>query len=90
MITTTIRFTGKAANGNELYRSYYLVADDDGSSGAGKSSIVPMSAQAAMPDKDHFSVKSGGGKAALEYVIKLLSELPSNQGLTFSVNHNPN
>jgi hypothetical protein len=89
MMTTTIRFTGKSAEGKELYRSYYLVADDDGSGGAGKSSIIPMSAQAAMPDTDHFTVKSGGGKAALEYVIKLLSELPSNQGLSFAVDHNP-
>jgi hypothetical protein len=88
MITTTLRFTGNSAQGAEIYRSYYLLADDIGN-GGGKSSVIPMSAQAVMPDADHYSVKSGGAKAALDLVIKVLAELPGNQGLSIDINLAP-
>jgi hypothetical protein len=89
MITAKIRFTGIAQDGAELYRSYYLVADDDGNRGPAKSSVIPMSAGATMPETDHFNVKTGGQKAALDLAIKLLTELPGNQGLGIDINYTP-
>lgn len=89
MITASIRFTGTASDGAELYRSYYLVADFDGNGGQGKSSIIPMSAHAVMPDTDHFTVLRGGEEAALDHAVKLLANLPVNQGLSHSIIYNP-
>lgn len=89
MITAKICFTGNAQDGTELYRSYYLIADDDGNRGPGKSSVIPMSAGATLPETDHFNVKTGGQKAAIDLAIKLLAELPGNEGLTIDISYNP-
>ena len=51
MLTASLRLTGTLDDGAEVYRSYYLVADF-GSSGSGKSSIIPMSLGAPMPEDD--------------------------------------
>lgn len=80
MITAKILFTGNAQDGTELYRSYYLVADDDGNRGPGKSSVIPMSAGATLPETDHFNVKTGGQKAAIELAIKFWLHFPAMKG----------
>lgn len=80
MITAKILFTGNAQDGTELYRSYYLVADDDGNRGPGKSSVIPMSAGATLPETDHFNVKTGGQKAAIELAINFWQHFPAMKG----------
>lgn len=89
MISAKICFTGNTHDGSVMYRSYYLVADDDGNRGPGKSSVIPMSVDAGLPEMDHFSVKTGGQKAALDLAVKLLSELPGNQGLAIDISYTP-
>ncbi|MHB1145014.1 MAG: hypothetical protein ACYCZS_08970 [Thiobacillus sp.] len=88
MITAAIRLTGTLNDGAEVYRSYYLVADF-GSSGSGKSSIIPMSLGAPMPDDEHLTVKYGGEEAALKAAAEAIKALPGNQGLEVRVVINP-
>lgn len=88
MITASLRLTGLLNDGAEVYRSYYLVADF-ADHGGGTSSIVPMSADAPMPEHDHLAVKYGGEEGALKAAAEVLKALPGNQGLTASVVINP-
>lgn len=88
MITASIRLTGTLDDGAEVYRSYYLVADF-GASGGGKSSIIPLSLGAPMPDEDRLVVKYGGEEAALKAAAEAIKALPGNQGLAVRVVINP-
>ena len=88
MITASIRLTGTLDDGAEVYRSYYLVADF-GQQGGGKSSIIPLSMGAPMPDDDHLAVKHGGEEAALKAAAEAIKALPGNQGLEVRVVINP-
>ena len=88
MITASIRLTGTLNDGAEFYRSYYLVADF-GQHGSGKSSIIPLSLGAPMPDDDHLLVKYGGEEAALKAAAEAIKALPGNQGLEVRVVINP-
>jgi len=72
MLTASLRLSGTLSDGAEAVRSYYLVADF-GEHGGGKSSIIPLSLGAPMPDDDHLTVKA----------------LPGNQGLEMRVAINP-
>lgn len=88
MMTASIRLTGTLDNGAEVHRSYYLVADF-GQHGGGKSSIIPLSMGAPMPDDDHLAVESGGEAAALKAAAEAIKALPGNQGLEARVVINP-
>ena len=88
MITASIRLTGTLDDGAEVYRSYYLVADF-GQHGGGKSSIIPLSMGAPMPDDDHLTMKTGGEEAALKAAAEVIRALPGNQGLEMRVAINP-
>lgn len=88
MITASIRLTGTLDDGAKVYRSYYLVADF-GSSGSGKSSIIPMSMGAPMPDDDHLMVRYGSEEAALKAAAEAIKALPGNHGLEVKVVINP-
>ncbi|MFZ3173318.1 MAG: hypothetical protein WA146_00345 [Thiobacillus sp.] len=88
MMTASIRLTGTLDNGAEVHRSYYLVADF-GQDGGGKSSIIPLSMGAPMPDDDHLAVESGGEAAALKAAAEAIKALPGNQGLEARVVINP-
>ena len=63
MLPASLRLSGSLSDGGEVVRSYYLVADF-GEHGGGKSSIIPLSLGAPMPDDDHLTVKTGGEEAA--------------------------
>ncbi|MDP2056588.1 MAG: hypothetical protein Q8K35_02365, partial [Thiobacillus sp.] len=58
MLTASLRLTGTLNDGAEVVRSYYLVADFS-EQGSGKSSIIPLSLGAPLPDEDHLTVKYG-------------------------------
>ena len=88
MLTASLRLTGILDDGAEVYRSYYLVADF-GASGSGKSSIIPMSLGAPMPDDEHLTVKYGGEEAALKAAAEAIKALPGNAGLDVKVVVNP-
>ncbi len=88
MLTASMRLTGTLDDGAEVYRSYYLVADFS-EHGSGKSSIIPMSLGAPMPDDDHLAVKYGGEEAALKAAAEAIKALPGNQGLEVRVVMNP-
>ena len=88
MLTAFIRLTGILNDGAEVYRSYDLVADF-GTSGSGKSSIIPLSLGAPMPDDDHLTVKYGGEEATLKTAAEAIKALPGNQGLEVKVVINP-
>lgn len=88
MMTAAIRLTGTLSDGAEVYRSYYLVADF-GSSGSGRSSIIPMSLSAPMPDDAHLTVQTGGEEAALKAAAEAIKALPGNRGLVARVVINP-
>ncbi|MGB9128519.1 MAG: hypothetical protein WCB97_02630 [Thiobacillus sp.] len=88
MMTAAIRLTGTLSDGAEGVRSYYLMADF-GSSGSGRSSIIPMSMGAPMPDDAHLTVKTGGEEAALKAAAEAIKALPGNQGLAARVVINP-
>ena len=88
MMTASIRLAGTLDDGAEVYRSYYLVADF-GQHGGGKSSIIPLSMGAPMPDDDHLAVKNGGEEAALKAAAEAIKALPGNQGLEARVVINP-
>ena len=88
MLTASLRLTGTLNDGAEVYRSYYLVADF-GQHGSGKSSIIPLSLGAPMPDDDQLVVKYGGEEAALKAAAEAIKALPGNQGLEVRVVVNP-
>lgn len=88
MITAALRLTGCLDDGAEVYRSYYLVADF-GASGSGKSSVIPLSLGAPMPEDDHLVVKYGGEEAALKAAAEAIKALPGNRGLEVRVVINP-
>ena len=88
MLTASLRLTGTLDDGTGVVRSYYLVADF-GSSGGGKSSVIPLSLGAPMPDDDHLAVKSGGEAAALKAATEAIKALPGNRGLEVRVVINP-
>ncbi|KVW96816.1 hypothetical protein [Thiobacillus denitrificans] len=88
MLTASLRLTGTLDDGAEVVRSYYLVADF-GQHGGGKSSIIPLSMGAPMPDDDRLTVKTGGEEAALKAAAEAIKALPGNQGLEVRVVINP-
>jgi hypothetical protein len=88
MLTASLRLTGILDDGAEVYRSYYLVADFS-EHGSGKSSIIPLSLGAPMPDDDHLMVKYGGEEAALKVAAEAIKALPGNKGLEVRVVINP-
>jgi len=88
MITAALRLTGCLDDGAEVYRSYYLVADF-GASGSGKSSVIPLSLGAPMPEEDHLVVEHGGEAAALKAAAEAIKALPGNRGLEVRVVINP-
>jgi hypothetical protein len=88
MLTASLRLTGTLKDGAEVVRSYYLVADF-GEQGGGKSSIIPLSLGAPMPDDDSLAVKAGGEEAALNAAAEAIKALPGNQGLQVWVVINP-
>jgi hypothetical protein len=71
-----------------VVRSYYRVADFS-AQGSGKSSIIPLSLGAPMPDDDHLAVEYGGEEAALKAAAEAIKVLPGNQGLEVRVVVNP-
>ena len=88
MLTASLRLSGTLNDGAEVCRSYYLVADF-GQHGSGKSSIIPLSLGAPMPDDDHLVVTYGGEEAALKAAAEAIKALPGNQGLEVRVVINP-
>jgi hypothetical protein len=88
MLTASLRLSGTLRGGAEVVRSYYLVADF-GEQGSGKSSIIPLSLGAPMPDDDHLAVEYGGEEAALKAAAEAIKALPGNQGLEVRVVVNP-
>ena len=88
MLTASLRLSGTLSDGAEVVRSYYLVADF-GEQGSGKSSIIPLSLGAPMPDDDHLVVEYGGEEAALKTAAEAIKALPGNQGLALRVVVNP-
>jgi hypothetical protein len=88
MLTASLRLSGTLSDGAEVVRSYYLVADF-GEQGSGKSSIIPLSLGAPMPDDAHLAVEYGGEEAALKAAAEAIKALPGNQGLALRVAINP-
>jgi hypothetical protein len=88
MLTASLRLSGTLSDGAEVVRSYYLVADF-GEQGSGRSSIIPLSLGAPMPDDDHLAVECGGEEAALKAAAEAIKALPGNQGLALRVVVNP-
>ncbi|HJX57572.1 MAG TPA: hypothetical protein VJ325_02520 [Thiobacillus sp.] len=88
MLTASLRLSGILSDGAEVARSYYLVADF-GEHGGGKSSIIPLSLGAPMPDDDHLTVKTGGEEAALKAAAEAIKAPPGNRGLEVRVVINP-
>jgi hypothetical protein len=88
MLTASLRLSGILSDGAEVARSYYLVADFGEHSG-GKSSIIPLSLDAPIPDDDHLTVETGGEEAALKVAVEAIKALPGNQGLEVRVAINP-
>lgn len=88
MLTASLRLTGTLDDGVEVARSYYLVADFT-EHGSGKSSIIPLSLGAPMPDDDHLTVEYGGEEAALKAAAEAIKGLPGNKGLELRVVINP-
>jgi len=88
MLTASLRLSGTLSDGAEVVRSYYLVADF-GEQGSGKSSIIPLSLGAPMPDDDYLTVEYGGEDAALKAASEAIMALPGNQGLELRVVINP-
>ena len=88
MLTASLRLTGTLDDGAEVCRSYFLIADFV-SHGSGKSSIIPLSLGAPMPDDDHLRVTCGGEEAVLKAAAEAIKALPGNQGLEVRVVINP-
>ncbi|MFP5418869.1 MAG: hypothetical protein ACLGHA_06900, partial [Gammaproteobacteria bacterium] len=65
------------------------VVADFGASGSGKSSVIPLSLGAPMPEDDHLVVKYGGEEAALKAAAEAIKALPGNRGLEVRVVINP-
>jgi hypothetical protein len=88
MLTASLRLSGTRNDGAEVVRSYYLVADFGGQ-GGGKTSVVPLSLGAPLPDDDRLTVESGSEEAALQAAVEAIQALPGNQGLAAKVVINP-
>lgn len=89
MENLTLKLRGKDADGNDLYRSYFIVTDGGRLAGTGRASVIPMSKGAPMPQSDHVEVDRGGEEEAAAQLIKLLLALPGNAGLVAEVDDNP-
>ncbi|MFN3595549.1 MAG: hypothetical protein ACK4TK_12860, partial [Thiobacillaceae bacterium] len=72
----TLKLRGRDAEGNERYRSYYLVTDGGRMAGRGRASVIPMSIGAPMPEYDHVEVDEGGEEHALIELVHTLLALP--------------
>jgi len=89
METMTLKLQGKSPDNSHLYRSYYLITDGGHMTGRGRASVVPMSAQAPMPEQDFVEVRQGGEEMALKALVDKLLALPGNQGLVAELNDRP-
>lgn len=89
MENITLKLRGKDADGNEIYRSYFLVTDGGRLAGTGRASVIPMSRDAPMPESDHVEVDRGGEEEAAARLIKTLLALPGNAGLVAELDDNP-
>lgn len=87
--TLTLKLRGKDQDGNELYRSYYLVTDGGRNAGIGRASVIPMSRGAPMPSKSFIEVRQGGEEEAVAQLIEILLALPGNRGLIAELNDIP-
>lgn len=85
----TLKLRGRDAEGNERYRSYYLVTDGGRMAGRGHASVIPMSIGAPMPEHDHVEVDEGGEEHALIKLVHTLLALPGNEGLVAELNDRP-
>lgn len=85
----TLKLRGRDAEGNERYRSYYLVTDGGRMAGRGRASVIPMSIGAPMPEHDHVEVDEGGEEHALIKLVDTLLALPGNEGLVAELNDRP-
>lgn len=85
----TLKLRGQDADGAERYRSYYLVTDGGRMAGRGRASVIPMSAGAPMPERDHVEVDEGGEEHALMKLVHTLLALPGNAGLVAELNDRP-
>lgn len=85
----TLKLRGRDAEGNERYRSYYLVTDGGRMAGRGRASVIPMSIGAPMPEHDHVEVDEGGEEHALIKLVHTLLALPGNEGLVAELNDRP-
>lgn len=89
MENITLKLRGKDADGNDLYRSYFLITDGGRRVGTGRASVIPMSKGAPMPPDDHLEVSEGGEEEAVARLIQALLALPGNQGLVAEFNETP-
>lgn len=89
MKNMTLKLRGKDADGNEVYRSYFIVTDGGRLAGTGRASVIPMSKGAPMPAHEHVEVNQGGEEEAAARLIKTLLALPGNAGLVAEVDDNP-
>lgn len=85
----TLKLRGRDAEGNERYRSYYLVTDGGRMAGRGRASVIPMSIGAPMPEYDHVEVDEGGEEHALIELVHTLLALPGKEGLVAELNDRP-
>lgn len=89
METLTLKLRGTDEDGNERYRSYYLVTDGGRNAGHGRASVIPMSKGAPLPQPHFVDVKQGGEEEAVARMIEILLALPGNRGLTAELNDTP-
>lgn len=89
METFTLKLRGLLADGQEAYRSYYLVTDGGHKTGRGRASVIPMSKGAPMPSPEFVEVSQGGEEAALTRLIDTVLGLPGNGGLLAELNDTP-
>jgi hypothetical protein len=87
MLTASLRLSGALADGAEVCRSYYLVADF-GAHAGGTSAVIPMTLGAPIPDEARLTVKAGGEAAALKVAVEAIRALPGNRGLAVRVAFN--
>jgi hypothetical protein len=80
VLTASLRLSGTLADGAEVCRGYYLVADF-GAHAGGTSTVIPLTLGASIPDAARLTVKSGGEAAALKIAVEAIEALPGNRGL---------
>lgn len=85
----TLKLRGRDADGNECYRSDYLVTDGGRRAGRGRASVIPMSVGAPMPEHDHVEVDQGSEAHALIRLVHTPLALPGNAGLVAELNDRP-